>query len=331
MLSWTRRVHERSSVRIVNQLDASTATYVPVGAGGNYAGTGARLVFFPGDPDDITVSNAQDNVVLLPAELLGDDPFSGAPTPQSFGGGAFGFGSNTPQYQTVSVNYWHTDERYDYDLNIETINAGSADGEAQVRAFTIVDGGAGNDRLSTFGSIMLPQFAQADFTGAPGALLFGNSGDDTISGGELDDVLIGGTGNDKLYGGAGNDVYVMLPGDGFDEIIEDGRTSPGLARENALRLPEGITLEDVAQVLTHELAVDPQTDPAAIDAVRSLRAFLTLRWGDGDGVRLAIPHRTRGPSTASTSSSLPMARDCPSPIWLRAPAATSTPMSGTTI
>ena len=62
-----------------------------------------------------------------------------------------------------------------------------------------------------------------------------------------------------------------------------------------LRLPQGVTLENLQQTLTHELAATPQsTEPAHPDAVKSLFAFLTLTWGGTDGVRLAIPHAVAG-------------------------------------
>lgn len=59
----------------------------------------------------------------------------------------------------------------------------------------------------------------------------GGSNSDTLTGNELrnvmwgnggDDVLVGKGGNDLLRGGAGNDTYRWRPGDGFDNVDEEG-------------------------------------------------------------------------------------------------------------
>ena len=49
--------------------------------------------------------------------------------------------------------------------------------------------------------------------------LRGGSGDDLLRGGLEDDMLIGGAGTDTLVGGAGNDVFVLVPGQGADQIV----------------------------------------------------------------------------------------------------------------
>lgn len=51
-------------------------------------------------------------------------------------------------------------------------------------------------------------------------MLFGNEGNDIVSGGLGDDVIEGGTGNDLLLGGDGSDTYVYGRGDGSDDIVE---------------------------------------------------------------------------------------------------------------
>ena len=284
-----------SAAHTFQQLDTSGGTYVPMGAGRNVAGGGGRVVVFPGDPDDISMSNDQDTAVFMPGELAETSPFSGASMPNLYGGGSFGFGSSMPRYTTHTVVRTHAENTYDYRMTLGTLTAGNSDNEISASALGIVDGGAGDDRLIANRAISLPDYRIADSTGAPGAFLFGNAGNDWITGGQHDDVLIGGRDNDRLYGGDGNDLYVVLHGDGFDEIVENGATVPGMERENVLRLPQGVTLENLQQTLTHELASAPQaTEPAHPDAVKSLFAFLTLTWGGTDGVRLAIPHAVEG-------------------------------------
>lgn len=57
-----------------------------------------------------------------------------------------------------------------------------------------------------------------------GITLFGNGGNDHLTGGAGDDVLAGGTGNDHLAGGAGDDTYLFGRGDGQDTVEDrEGR------------------------------------------------------------------------------------------------------------
>jgi Ca2+-binding RTX toxin-like protein len=51
-----------------------------------------------------------------------------------------------------------------------------------------------------------------------GVTLFGDGGNDHLTGGTGDDYLAGGTGNDYLAGGAGDDTYLFGKGDGADTI-----------------------------------------------------------------------------------------------------------------
>ena len=83
-----------------------------------------------------------------------------------------------------------------------------------------VFGRAGNDQL-TLDTSSGPM---------PTTYLFGEDGNDTLTGGSGNDVLIGGPGQDTLIGGRGNDtlfgedgddIFVWNPGDGSD-VIEGG-------------------------------------------------------------------------------------------------------------
>lgn len=57
-----------------------------------------------------------------------------------------------------------------------------------------------------------------------GITLFGDGGNDHLTGGAGDDVLAGGTGNDHLAGGAGDDTYLFGRGDGQDTVEDrEGR------------------------------------------------------------------------------------------------------------
>src|SRR5438552_6525532 len=84
--------------------------------------------------------------------------------------------------------------------------------------FTVfVNGGAGNDSITVL----------AKNTEIAAAQLFGEAGDDVLTGADTNDFLDGGEGNDRLVGakgtdlmdgGAGNDTLVWNNGDGPDRI-----------------------------------------------------------------------------------------------------------------
>ena len=52
-------------------------------------------------------------------------------------------------------------------------------------------------------------------------MLTGADGDDTLNGRGGNDILNGGMGADDLNGGAGADVFVVVKGQGADEIAKD--------------------------------------------------------------------------------------------------------------
>ena len=69
-------------------------------------------------------------------------------------------------------------------------------------------------------------------------VLYGEEGNDKLYGGAGDDLLDGGVGDDKLYGGEGNDIYIFGRGYGIDTIEDE-------AGENKIRFKEGIKAEDL--------------------------------------------------------------------------------------
>ena len=76
-------------------------------------------------------------------------------------------------------------------------------------------GGSGNDTI-TGGSSNDQLFGQA---GAD--ILFGNGGNDLLFGGDGKDILTGGPGGDQVFGQGGDDVMIWNPGDGSD-LFEGG-------------------------------------------------------------------------------------------------------------
>lgn len=74
----------------------------------------------------------------------------------------------------------------------------------------VVNGNAGNDTITVSNGVTIPAF------------LFGNAGNDTLTGGGGSDVLIGGDGNDKLLAGAGPGNNVLIGGKGVDTLTAQG-------------------------------------------------------------------------------------------------------------
>ena len=66
-----------------------------------------------------------------------------------------------------------------------------------------IDGGAGNDTVNG---------------GAENDTLKGGAGNDTIDGGAGNDTIDGGPGDDTLTGGEGNDIFIVMMGEGNDNI-----------------------------------------------------------------------------------------------------------------
>jgi Ca2+-binding RTX toxin-like protein len=83
----------------------------------------------------------------------------------------------------------------------------------------VVHGKGGDDSISIDAAITRETF------------LFGEAGNDTISGGGGADVIVGGTGNDKISGNSGRDILIggdgtdSLSGGNDDDILNAGTTN----------------------------------------------------------------------------------------------------------
>ncbi|MBX8577886.1 calcium-binding protein, partial [Pseudomonas cichorii] len=116
---------------------------------------------------------------------------------------------------------------------VKAITSASTEGDDELHGFDAVDvikAGAGND------------------------LLYGNGGDD---------LLFGGRGNDEIYGGEGSDVYSFELGDGFDSVVEEGRS---IFDVDVLVFGSGVyasdikfSLSGVSLVLAHDNGFDKVT------------------------------------------------------------------------
>ncbi|NBT41211.1 MAG: calcium-binding protein, partial [Alphaproteobacteria bacterium] len=102
---------------------------------------------------------------------------------------------------------------------------------ADLAAGTIQDGFGAIDTVSLIDEVKGTEFD--DIISSDGVSfhqrLWGNGGDDTITGGDSDDIIKGGDGNDIIRGGDGDDVLYTGSGDdrvfgeaGDDTIIQDG-------------------------------------------------------------------------------------------------------------
>ncbi len=116
---------------------------------------------------------------------------------------------------------------------------------------TLVNGGAGNDRIDG-GCVSV---APLD--------LRGDTGNDELHGGAAADHLDGGSGDDKLYGGAGNDV--LIGGSGNDIV-------KGEAGDDTIVLGSG------RDTLDGGPGDDPRVSEAEYNAQSSSGAAPVINW-----------------------------------------------------
>jgi hypothetical protein len=212
------------------ELVTTGSRFVPFSAGGNRpaspSGGAARYY----DLNSLNYSGLDygTNYVTIAGPNFYNDPLFGARIPSTAGYQVFPANA-TPAYVQRNAMHTHTELTYDYQVNIAEIRAGVSGNAIDAAPFAVIDGGPGDDRIhaSSFSAFFAPTAYAADLTGAPGALLYGNDGDDLLGGGDFDDVLIGGAGNDFLDGGRGNDTYAFFSGDGHDEVFERRRRACG--------------------------------------------------------------------------------------------------------
>ncbi|MDB2705254.1 hypothetical protein N9Y67_01795, partial [Pseudomonadota bacterium] len=165
--------------------------------------------------------------------------------------------------------------------------------------FKLVDTGAGDDVIygkdyadsysSDESEAYLP-FTQleAQERNRPGSWLYGNTGNDHITGQVwADDVLIGGEGNDYLYGLGGDDRYVFFSGDGHDQVLDDVSDN---SSQDIVQLPDGVTADDLILNWDEQLAYTRSNDSFWNVRMQSSHQALTLSWGTDDSISIVLPH-----------------------------------------
>jgi Ca2+-binding RTX toxin-like protein len=122
------------------------------------------------------------------------------------------------QFQTVT----HTEKQREFTTTLEEITGGDATNIILSEGYTLIDGGAGDDRITVHGG-QLPGVYITDELDPRniGGLLYGNDGNDRLFGGDSGDHLIGGAGDDILNGRLGADTYIVLASETGTDLIAD--------------------------------------------------------------------------------------------------------------
>ncbi|PCI16159.1 MAG: hypothetical protein COB62_08110, partial [Piscirickettsiaceae bacterium] len=195
----------------------------------------------------------------------------------------------------------------DAQLNILNINGDNEDNIVILdeHYFNVIDGGGGNDFLSALNrpsdvsvksiygdsvSIKLPNNRLIINSSAPGTLLSGGLGDDTLIGGFLDDTLIGGAGVDHLEGGPGDDTYVIFDSTGVDIIFDDGWINPNRIQNDIVYLPSGVELTDLSVHWGERIQNSLYMGDGFDKRINSLHTTLNLSWGRDNSLEIVLPH-----------------------------------------
>lgn len=287
-------VRENVQIQEQQHIPDFSATYVSAGrSGADYLASGSRYSGF----------KVPQGSMLIPDYGLNDrlNPLTGIPEREINGYFIYPAGSSVPGYSSIDRSYTETD--YEVKVNIVEITAGSGDDTITtgVNPFFLVDAGGGDDLVDAsqmYGSVEVPG-SGVQTVPLPGALLFGNDGDDRLYGGLQDDLLIGGRGRDLLQGGRGDDSYQLLDPAGGDRIIEWG-SEPDVGQGNdRLILPAGIAFDDLVyiwgQSVESEDLLDPgRQGPNLTLPVKSMHTTLNLSWAGSAGVTIVLPHSDKG-------------------------------------
>ncbi|MDF1588649.1 MAG: putative Ig domain-containing protein [Gammaproteobacteria bacterium] len=200
----------------------------------------------------------------------------------------------SPSYQDRTLQVTRKTQDVNVTLNIGSLTAEDVSNEITIsdNYFTMVDAGAGDDKLSVALSeagIALPDSSQLTNVGTVGHWLLGNDGNDQIYGGLRNDILIGGRDDDYLNGSLGNDHYLFFIGDGKDAVFDDG-ANVGMRQQDIIQLPEGVSVSDLNFSWGEKLIASRITETNWKGKLQSLHTTLTLSWGGDDSITVVLPH-----------------------------------------
>jgi Ca2+-binding RTX toxin-like protein len=139
----------------------------------------------------------------------------------------------------------------------------------------MIDGGAGNDELHAVFYTEYPGYSTEIWDVHGSTLLFGNDGNDYLSGvsgfgfQDGDNVLIGGRGRDVLVGGAGADRFMLLEEDSIDYITDMGTAADYCIASIAGNDYEALEPYFGSDILPDTLIFGAGVDPAAISVFMS--------------------------------------------------------------
>lgn len=298
---------QTQTAQTIQVLDTSNSLVVSMPDGGNRhdAGGPPRRMVNINDLLEFGVSGIMLPETVVP--IYGDEvvtrQYAADPTPQQRVAGLATYsGGAQPIYITQTITHVHQETTDSWEMQIAEIDGGASDNIIDGGAgFSLVDGGAGADRISAQGGIYLPS-GPLDVDAIPGALLYGNAGNDELTGSVFDDVLIGGADADVMNGGDGNDTYLLFAGDGDDVIFDDGATVAGIGRENVIEMPDGLTLADLSAVLDERIETFRYRVPAdggmqfAYQSATAMFASVNLSW-EGGSARIVLPHTEQNAGT----------------------------------
>ncbi|MGX8882108.1 putative Ig domain-containing protein [Methylovorus sp. SPW-M1] len=282
-----------SSQIIQSQLLAGSTIGATIGVATGSGG--AKPVFIPTSPgsgDDSThdFSDAS-NVITVPGKGVWILP----PGSQLGGGGSSGGGASSDFYK-----YYFSETSQ---LTFEKLIAGASDNFISSSTLGglgwLVDAGAGNDviyggRDISFNFNAYISVGYDYLVGGPyysemnlGSLLYGNSGNDIVVGGDLNDILVGGDGNDFLDGSFSSDTYLISSTDiGTDVIFDSGYDFMWYVDGEYLEIPRGYTGDRTIEAI-YEAGYTTK-DTVEFDDGISLAA-LEFSWGTITQLSSAYP------------------------------------------
>jgi trimeric autotransporter adhesin len=194
------------------------------GGGGSAGGSGSNgLLFLPNGQEQVSTRVPINGVITGMTPTPNGVWVSFTPNPTGNSTGSFGTAQNVivnSSYETITT------------LSLEKIIAGESDNNITIDldnnrmgTLALIDGGDGDDAITFESEANLDSYHGDRFHSSSvsnyGALLYGNSGDDIVSGSHLDDTIIGGDGDDEMNGHGGGDTYLFMASDNGADVIND--------------------------------------------------------------------------------------------------------------